>query len=1047
MKSSPFQIINAAAGSGKTFALVNAYLQKLLSAQNEEGYQKMLALTFTNKAVNEMKFRILNNLYLLGHKIEDDKIKLIRSVLIIDLKIDQTTLQQKSKRILNKILHEYAAFEVITLDSFTHKIIKSFAKDLKIPTSFEVTLDSDLLLEEMTENILDQAGIDLPLTETLVNFSLSKTEELKSWNIGQDLFDFSKLLLNENDRLPLSQLKDKNQQAFKSQKKSFEKQLSSLKEEIKNIGKGTLKLIKDKGLSAKDFNRKTLYNHFQKIANGTIDGLYENQLGKNLTEGQRLSTKSLPESKKIIIDSITGQLLENFSQAKLMVGHVLLLKSLISQWIPLSLIGSMEKGLEKLQLTENRFLLSRFNEMIDKEISGLETPYIYERMGEKYRYYFIDEFQDTSRLQWKNLIPLISNALQGLDNAQQMGSLLLVGDPKQSIYRWRGGDNLQFLSLLNKETPFQLAPDITLLSKNYRSRSAIVDFNNQFFSWIGRLSEDPQQKQMFEHQTQQEFNDKKGGQVIVRFIENSNKKENTIPRYQAQTVNSLQAAQSNGFLWKDMAVLVRKKEQASLIAETLQTKDIPFVSSESLSLGSSQKVNFLLAFIRLVVDQDDQEQRKEIIEYLHRQKGEKRDLDQTLSQMVFLPIYAFEKEIRKQFGVSFDFQLFSKKSIYNAVEYAIASFGLLENMEAHLNAFLDEIYEFNSRDQVSFLSYLQYWEQKGKDQKIVIPEGTNAVKIMTIHKAKGLEFPVVVLPFTSDELVSSQIRKVWYPINNHFDTPFEWGRVYFSSKLKYLGDKAMAFYNEQVLAERGDALNTLYVAFTRAVSQMYIICSLEGQKAPMDKSYATLLNHFVRTKNQEPEIEIPFQWGTTQKQIQDKDKYEINTIQPDFKIQPNWQKRLWIQIHSKHDDTSLAAIGEGLLIHDLLAEVSFTGDIPEVVAGALLSGNINHQECNHYLQMLKNIVDHPQLSPYYQEGVEVYNEKDILIPQKSFVRPDRVVKNKDGWVIIDYKTGKERPRHFTQILDYAALLEEMTKEKLKCFLVYIGEKTVVKKVV
>ena len=221
MKSSPFQIINAAAGSGKTFALVNAYLQKLLSAQNEEGHRKMLALTFTNKAVNEMKFRILNNLYLLAHKIEDDKIKLIRSGLIIDLKIDQTTLQQKSERILNKILHEYAAFEVITLDSFTHKIIKSFARDLKIPTSFEVTLDSDLLLEEMTENILDQAGIDLPLTETLVNFSLSKTEELKSWNIGQDLFDFSKLLLSENDRLPLSQLKDTNQQAFKSQKKKF----------------------------------------------------------------------------------------------------------------------------------------------------------------------------------------------------------------------------------------------------------------------------------------------------------------------------------------------------------------------------------------------------------------------------------------------------------------------------------------------------------------------------------------------------------------------------------------------------------------------------------------------------------------------------------------------------------------------------------------------------------------------------------------------------------------------------------------------------------
>jgi len=1047
MKSSPFQIINAAAGSGKTYALVYAYLQKLLSSQNEQGHRNMLALTFTNKAVNEMKFRILNNLYLLAHKIEDERIKLIRSGLIIDLKIDQTALTQKAERTLNKILHEYADFEVITLDSFTHKIIKSFAKELKIPASFEVILDSDLLLEKMTENILDQAGINLPLTETLVTFSLSKIEELKSWNIGQDLFDFSKLLVNENDRLPLSQLRDADQQAFKRQKKSFEKQLSSLKVKIKNLGKDTLKLLNDKGLCEEDFNRKTLFNHFHKLAQGTIDGLYKNQLEKNLSEGQGLYIQSLSESKKKIIDSITRHLLENFSQAKMMVGHVLLLKSLIIQWTPLSLIGLMEKELGELQLPENRLLLSRFNEMIDKEISGLDTPYIYERLGEKYRYYFIDEFQDTSRLQWKNLIPLISNALQGLDDVQQMGSLLLVGDPKQAIYRWRGGDNLQFLRLLNKETPFQLAPDITLLPKNYRSREAIVDFNNQFFAWVGSLSNDPEQKQMFEHQTQQEFNDKKGGQVIVRFIENSNKKENTIPRYQAQTVNSLQASKSKGFLWKDMVVLVRKKEQASLMAEALQVKDIPFISSESLSLGSSQKVNFLLAFIRLAVDQDDQGQRKDIIEYLHHKKGVKRDLDQTLSQMVFLPINAFEKEIKKQFGVSFDFQLFSKKSIFNAVEYAIASFGLFENMEAHLNAFLDDIYEFSYRDQGSFLSYLQYWEQKGKDQKIVIPEGTNAVKIMTIHKAKGLEFPVVVIPFVTDELISSQSRKVWYPIKNHFDTSFDWGRVHFSSKLKYLGDKATAYYNEQVLAERGDALNTLYVAFTRAISQMYIISILESQKAAVDKSYATLLNHFVRTKNQEPDPENPFQWGTAHKKIQQKAEPKINTIQPDFKIQHNWQKRLWVQMHAKHDETSLAARQEGLLVHDLLAEVSFAEDVPNVVAEALQTGIINYQEYDHYLQMVNNIVYHPQLLPYYQQGVEVYNEKDILVPQKSFVRPDRVVKNKYGWVIIDYKTGKELPSHSRQILGYAAFLEEMNNEKSKCFLVYIGEKTVVKIVV
>ena len=1048
MKSSPFQIINASAGSGKTYALVYAYLNKLLSTNREDGYRNMLALTFTNKAVNEMKFRILHNLFLVAHHIQDDKIKEIRSSLIIDLKIDLPSLQQKAHRVLNKILHEYAAFEVITLDRFTHKIIKSFAKDLKIPASFEVTLDSDLLLREMTENILDQAGIDKSLTETLVAFSISKIDELKSWDIGQDLFDFSKLLIKENDRHPLSVLKKIDQKEFKAQKKTFEKHLSDLKNELKTIGTDTLQLIINQGLTEDDFNRKTLYKHFEKIASGTIDGLYENQLEKNLTEGHRLYTQSLSEVKKTIIDALIPKLLTSFSRAKLKVGKLLLLKSIISQWTPLSLIGRMEKGLEELQLPQNRLLLSRFNDMIDNEISDLDAPYIYERLGEKYRYYFIDEFQDTSRLQWKNLIPLISNALQGLDDYHQMGSLLLVGDPKQAIYRWRGGDNEQFLSLLNKESPFpQLFPEITLLPKNYRSREAIVDFNNQFFAWVGARCEDSGQKQMFEQHTHQEFNSKKGGQVVVNFIEKSRKKESTIPLYQEKTVSSLKSARSNGFSWKDMAVLVRKKEQAVLVANALQAEDIPLISSESLTLGSSIKVNFLIALIRLAADPEDEVQRKNIIEFLYRQLGAKMDLDQILSTMVFLPIYALEEEIKKQFNVSFDFQLFSKKSLYNAVEYAIATFQLIENMEAHLIAFLDDIFEFSNQDEGSFMSYLQYWDQKGKEQKIIIPGGTDAVNIMTIHKAKGLEFPVVVLPFASEELVSSRSSKVWYPIKNHFDTSFRWGRIHFSSKLKYLGEEANAFYERGILADRGDALNTFYVALTRAVSQMYLICTLEGETSPIDKSYATLLNHFVRSQNQNPQIESPFVWGNTErKESDDKDQTTVKTLKPDFKVQPNWQKRLWIQLQAKHDDSSFAAQKEGLLVHNLMAEVSSFKDVSAVVTDAIHSGSINKEEYDHYLQMLNNIVYHPQLSSCYREDVDVYNEKDILIPQKSFVRPDRIVKNKDGWVIIDYKTGREQPHHFSQIKHYAELLEEMTHEKSKCFLVFIGKKAVVKTV-
>jgi ATP-dependent exoDNAse (exonuclease V) beta subunit len=227
---------------------------------------------------------------------------------------------------------------------------------------------------------------------------------------------------------------------------------------------------------------------------------------------------------------------------------------------------------------------------------------------------------------------------------------------------------------------------------------------------------------------------------------------------------------------------------------------------------------------------------------------------------------------------------------------------------------------------------------------------------------------------------------------------------------------------------------------------MHLICTLEGQSAPVDKSYATLLNHFVRSLKNVPEIVNPFRWGTAEKHQRDGNQKALNTLHPDFKAQPNWQKRLWVQMNTNHDASTIAARQEGLLIHDLLAKVSSSADVPTVVAEAMHAGAIGQEEYEHYLKMVNNIVEHPQLSPFFSEELSVFNEKDILIPQANFVRPDRVVKSKDGWVIIDYKTGKQHPHHESQIKHYAQVLQKMTQEVPQCFLVYIGINIIVKSV-
>ena len=1044
MKSSPFHIINAAAGSGKTYSLVYSYLKKLLSSSYSDSYRKMLALTFTNKAVHEMKFRILNNLYLLAYHIDLDEISRYRSSLLVDLSIDKTAIKQKAKRVLKKILHEYAAFEVITLDSFTHKLIRTFAKDLKIPASFEVALEADQLLEEMTEAILDKAGIEEKLTKVLVDFSLSKTAELKSWNIGVDLFDFSKLLLNENDRAPILSLKNKTSADFNSQKIKFDHQYNKVFEQLKIIGRSALKLISDKGLTQDDFTRKAVFNHFEKIAHGKLDRIYDNKLAENLEQSVNIYNKLLVSEKKEIIDVILPELLDHYNKAKSKYGRLFVLKNILNQWIPLSLIREMEMGLEALQLPYNRILLSRFNEIIDKEISTLSVPYIYERMGEKYRHYFIDEFQDTSRLQWKNLIPLISNSIESLDEAQQNGSLLLVGDPKQAIYRWRGGDNRQFLRLLNKESPFQIKPEITVLPKNYRSKRAIVDFNNQFFAFVGSQMDSPEQRHMFGKESQQRLNEKEGGLVKIKFIKKTRKKETAIPIYQAQTLASLNEAKTANFSWCDMAVLVRKRDQAASIASILQENDIPFVSSESLSLESSMHVNFLISLIRLVLYPEDFLERQNVITFLYLENGKKKNYDAILNDLIFDPFPIFQRKLNREFGYSFEFDHFSKKSIYNALEYAIVKFRLVEELDAHMSALLDNVFEFKTNNNSDFVNYLNYWEKKARYQSIVIPEGIDAVKIMTIHKAKGLEFPVVVIPFAADELSNLGSRKVWYPIAENFDTSFEWARINFSNKLKYLGKEGEDFYFEKVNEERMDALNTFYVALTRAVTQVYLITNLEDNKLSADKSYATLLNKFVRIKGNEPSVEQFFQWGAMEKDEGLVKDFGADQIHPKFKMDYEWQNRLWTQLSFKYEKQVENNRQEGILIHDLMSEVNHEEEVNSVIENALVLGRISQPEKVHYTKLLLTLVNHPDLKAYFEKDLTVYNEQDILVPEQSFVRPDRIVKTASHWAIIDYKTGKYNVKHESQINKYSEIICEMTQAQCKKFLVYIDEKIWVK---
>ena len=361
-----------------------------------------------------------------------------------------------------------------------------------------------------------------------------------------------------------------------------------------------------------------------------------------------------------------------------------------------------------------------------------------------------------------------------------------------------------------------------------------------------------------------------------------------------------------------------------------------------------------------------------------------------------------------------------------------------------MSALLDNVFEFKTNNNSDFVNYLNYWEKKARYQSIVIPEGIDAVKIMTIHKAKGLEFPVVVIPFAADELSNLGSRKVWYPIAENFDTSFEWARINFSNKLKYLGKEGEDFYFEKVNEERMDALNTFYVALTRAVTQVYLITNLEDNKLSADKSYATLLNKFVRIKGNEPSVEQFFQWGAMEKDEALVKDFGADQIHPKFKMDYEWQNRLWTQLSFKYEKQVENNRQEGILIHDLMSEVNHEEEVNSVIENALVLGRISQPEKVHYTKLLLTLVNHPDLKAYFEKDLTIYNEQDILVPEQSFVRPDRIVKTASHWAIIDYKTGKYNVKHESQINKYSEIICEMTQAQCKKFLVYIDEKIWVK---
>ncbi|WP_396636389.1 UvrD-helicase domain-containing protein [Maribacter sp. R77961] len=1024
MDNSSFKIYNASAGSGKTYTLSSAYLKIILS--RPFSFKRILAITFTNKAVNEMKGRILQSLFNFSKVTANEKASPLFLEIMDALELSVPELQKLSELRLKEILHNYAFFDISTIDKFTHRLIRTFARDLKIPQNFEVVLDTDLLLDEAVARILSKAGEDKELTKVLLNFALEKIDDDRSWDIGYDLLKIGKLLFNENNITHLASLKDKDLLSFKVLKEKIIGQLQSLEKELSTMATETLKYIEGSGLEMGDFPYQTLPNHFKKIKDGVLSPsiLYKNKLEENLISGKIVKANVVLPSIEIPI-----RLLQQYLDLKTLIYKRSFAHNVYRNLVPLTLLNAIQQEVVAIQKEKDQLSISEFNSIISNEIKNQPAPFIYERLGEKYRHYFIDEFQDTSEMQWTNLIPLIGSSLEGEDDFGKTGFLFLVGDVKQAIYRWRGGKAEQFLDLATGQTsPFSVAADTHLLPKNYRSHKEIINFNNGFFQSASQFLENDKYKHFFKEGNKQETNAKKGGYVKLSFLE-----EDTNENYGQKTLEAINQALSNGYDLEDICIIIRKKKHGVYLADYLMKEHIPVISSESLLLSASPKIQFLVNLIRWSLQPEELVFSYSILHFLSKKSEHKHDF-------IFEHIHGLAAGLQNEFNFNSD--LFSQLSVYDGMEYAIRIFNLSQSQDAYLNAFMDTVFEIEQKDGADKQSFLNYWDKKEDKISIVIPESTAAVQIMTIHKAKGLEFPVVIYPYANTNIYEEIDPKLWIPMDSDAYSGFS--EVLITKKqevLDYGNTEAQIFNDEQGKLQL-DSFNLLYVALTRAVCAMYIISAQDFKKNQTYKTdyFSGLFIHFLKEQQLWNGETFNYEFGVAPKKEENLSKENYTTTIPyiyTHKDRPSFS--ILTRAGMLWDTEQEKAIKKGNTIHYLLGLIKFAEDLETALKIGVQKGIIIARESEQIKSTLLQVLLHKDLKALFEPGITVLNETDILIADGTIQRPDRVViKNKEVY-IIDYKTGGKNPKYKNQLNTYAATFLDMNYVVAHKIIVYIND--------
>jgi ATP-dependent exoDNAse (exonuclease V) beta subunit len=1054
-----FLIYRASAGSGKTYTLVKKYLELAFSVSEAEvpqRFRQILAITFTNKAANEMKERILRYL---REIIEDAEHSQMAADIVEETNTTIEILRNKSRILHKAIIHNYTDFSVCTIDSFTFRVVRTFAHDLHLPLNFNVQIDKSDIVQSAVDELMAAVGTEgeEALTQLLSQFAATRMASGSGYNrIEDDIKSLTEQLFQENSSEFLSKLGVLDFDQFLSISKKLRALMRQDEQFFRDEARKVVEATEQASLRKEDYYNggRGTYSFFENITAGDYSELGQ---PKSYLQSGKVFTKGYEQDPaKVRLTSVVQEAYENIN-ARAVAYHTY--RMLADHIFELALLNRLQKYVDQYAGENEIVPISDLSKRIFEVVRAEPAPFVYERIGSRYKNYMIDEFQDTSKMQWANLLPLLADGIAGGNMS------LVVGDGKQAIYRFRQGDVDQFIQLPHVDNPMHGAifeyPGVSKvenLGYNFRSREAIVTFNNDFFPWLidKYYNDNDLLKQIFNPDYLTQKHKKEGGYVQLAFGKG-------LAEMYPQVLQELETLVcEKGYRYSDITILADKKDTLSNIAQYLSEQSIhgdhiPLVSSESFRLDNSKVVMFLVSLLKYLIAPGDRLTVSSVLQrwselcpqdrtfYLQMLSGEDVDLEAMLARK----------------GVDLNPDVLLSMTLLDCCEELIRLFHLDGMENNYVAAFLNYIVKYGKNHRQDIAEFISWFDERMESKTDSLfasaTSDTNAIRLMTVHKAKGLEAPVVIYLLPKK---SSRKKNIWVDVPqseaDNLALPISWITV--NSKCSSSFD--MQFEQESRMEDMDD-VNRLYVALTRPKDQLLVFAVYnppKGKKNEVPKDFGGRLYQYALEKemssrvlsvqgtaaegDSDASITLFSSGNSETNPSSDTPKDDDTTVSLDNLSYPSWTHRISIASTQEglFNQLQSDSIRRGLMMHEIFSHILYAGDEDAAVADYARKNDVSEEEQRCLLAQIRNVVYGDETKAFFGTECDVRTETPIVF-HGSVYRPDRIVIGSDATWIVDFKTGMPSPRYeeqyHTQVTNYCQALSAMGYPHVRGYLLYL----------